>query len=95
MTAIEFFDNRSKELGFENWTQVIVQQEWEVIELLPIEFTKMHVKEALRKVDKNARIENSKGVKAISFGRNFKGDFESFSICKHSITNAYPISNIK
>ena len=35
-----FFNKRAKEEGFENWTQIIVQQEWEFIELFPIEFAK-------------------------------------------------------
>jgi len=35
-----FFDKRAKEEGFENWTQIIVQQEWEFIESFPVEFAK-------------------------------------------------------
>ena len=38
--AERFFDKRAKEEGFENWTQIIVQQEWEFIETFPIEFAK-------------------------------------------------------
>ena len=38
--AERFFNKRAKEEGFENWTQIIVQQEWEFIETFPIEFAK-------------------------------------------------------
>jgi hypothetical protein len=35
-----FFNKRAKEEGFENWIQIIVHQEWEFIELFPVEFAK-------------------------------------------------------
>jgi hypothetical protein len=38
--AERFFNKRAKEEGFENWTQIIVQQEWEFIESFPVEFAK-------------------------------------------------------
>lgn len=38
--AESFFNKRAKEEGFENWTQIIVQQEWKFIESFPIEFAK-------------------------------------------------------
>ena len=36
-----FFNKRAKEEGFQNWTQIIVQQEWKFIESFPIEFAKL------------------------------------------------------
>ena len=38
--AERFFTKRAKEEGFENWTQIIVEQEWGLIESFPIEFAK-------------------------------------------------------
>ncbi len=38
--AESFFNKRAKEQGFDNWTQIIVEQEWEFIESFPIEFAK-------------------------------------------------------
>ena len=60
-----------------------------------IEFAKMHVEAALQKANKNARIDVN-GNKVIASGfRDREGNQISVSIDKHSITNAYPESNIK
>lgn len=58
-------------------------------------FATLHTEESLRRAYKNARIEKNTGEKAIVFGSSRDGICESFSICKHSITNAYPTSKIK
>lgn len=83
MTAKELFDS-----------MLLENDECTSTEMM-IEFAKLHVEKALQKAYKNARIEKSTGEKAIVFGSSRDGICESFSICKHSITNAYPISNIK
>jgi hypothetical protein len=60
-----------------------------------IEFAKLHAKAALQKANKNARIDVN-GNKVIASGfRDRDGNQVSISIDKHSITNAYPESNIK
>lgn len=85
ITAEEYFNKRSKELGFENWTNVVVQQEWEVIELLPIEFAKLHVEAALKEAAESATAYHEPDLRG--------GDW--YLVDKSSILNAYPLSNIK
>jgi len=93
-TAEEFFNKRSKELGFENWTNVIVNQEWEIIELLPIEFTKFHVEEALKQSYQKAELkEQAKDDEQICYMENYM--VNSYVLDKDSILNAYPLENIK
>ena len=60
-----------------------------------IEFAKMHVERALQKAYKSGRIVNQDGEKCIAYGFSNGGDWKSGEIDKHSITNAYPVSNIK
>ena len=60
-----------------------------------IEFAKMHVERALQKAFKEARIELQDGSKVVAFGFSNGGDWKRGEIDKHSITNAYPVSNIK
>ena len=63
--------------------------------LIMIEFADMHVKAALQAACKSARIDVN-GEKALVYGfRNSSGVQTSIAIDKHSITNAYPKSNIK
>lgn len=57
------------------------------------DFAAYHVEKALQEAFKNARIELGDGSKVIAFGSTI--ETKSASIDKHSITNAYPISNIK
>ena len=65
---------------------------------LMVEFADMHVKAALHALQaagKSARIDVN-GEKALVYGfRNSSGVQTSIAIDKHSITNAYPKSNIK
>ena len=60
-----------------------------------IEFAKMHVERALQKAYKRGRIVNQDGEKCIAYGFSNGGGWKSGEIDKHSITNAYPVSNIK
>lgn len=60
-----------------------------------IDFADMHVKAALQKASKSARLDVN-GNEALVYGfRDNSGVQTSISIVKHSITNAYPKSNIK
>lgn len=62
---------------------------------LMVEFADMHVKAALQAASKSARIDVN-GEKALVYGfRTSAGVQTSVAIDKHSITNAYPKSNIK
>ena len=62
---------------------------------LMVEFADMHVKAALQAAYKSARIDVN-GEKALVYGfRTSAGVQTSVAIDKHSITNAYPKSNIK
>lgn len=56
-----------------------------------IEFTKIHVERALKNANKNGRVLRNDGEKAITFGASGY----SYSVDSHSITNAYPLKNIK
>lgn len=65
------------------------------IEEALIEFAKLHVKDTLSAVIKNARLDVN-GVKCLCKGfKNFEGNWITASIDKHSISNAYPLSKIK
>lgn len=78
----------------EDKTSVEYLTDCEVEEIM-IEFTKLHVQAALQKANKNARIDVN-GNKVIASGfRDREGNQISVSIDKHSITNSYPVSNIK
>ena len=71
--------------------------DYTLIELysMMVEFADMHVKAALQAASKSARIDVN-GEKALVYGfRNSSGVQTSITIDKHSITNAYPKSNIK
>jgi hypothetical protein len=46
-TFEEFANKRAEELGFTNWTTCIVNQEWGILEQIPLEFAKLHVEAAL------------------------------------------------
>jgi hypothetical protein len=62
---------------------------------LMIEFADMHVKAALQAAGEAARIDVN-GEKVLVYGfRTGSGVQTSVAIDKHSITNAYPKSNIK
>ncbi len=67
----------------------------EEVYALMIEFANMHVKAALQAAGAAARIDVN-GEKALVYGfRTSSGVQTSVAIDKHSITNAYPKSNIK
>jgi hypothetical protein len=67
----------------------------EEVYALMIEFADMHVKAALQAAVESARIDVN-GEKALVYGfRTSSGVQTSVAIDKHSITNAYPKSNIK
>jgi hypothetical protein len=86
-TAEEFFNKRSKDLGFENWTNLIVQQEWDTIDKITIEFAKLHVEAALKAA-------SEKGYGLYENEGEWRGVSKS-KINKKSILNAYPLTNIK
>jgi hypothetical protein len=91
-TAEQFL--RFKSNISEDKTSVEYLTDCEVEEIM-IEFAKLHVKAALEAANKNARIDVN-GNKVIASGfRDRDGNQVSISIDKHSITNAYPESNIK
>lgn len=85
-TAEEYFNKRSEELGFVNWTNVIVNQEWDIIELLPIEFTKLHVTEALKLASYNVDL----CIKDVS-----KCPEDGYRMDTTPVENCYPLTNIK
>ena len=59
------------------------------------EIAEMHCIKQQQAINKNARIDIN-GEKTIFSGfKKFDGEFITISIDKHSITNAYPLSNIK
>lgn len=60
-----------------------------------IEFAKLHVERALQKAYKEARIELEDGSKVFCFGYATTKEYKSGEINKHSITNSYPLENIK
>lgn len=82
-TAEEFFNKRSEELGFVNWINVIVQQEWEVIEKLPIEFAKLHVEAALKEALESIPCLGS------------STDIATYEEVEKAVLNAYPEDLIK
>ena len=88
-TFEEFANKRAEELGFVNWTNVIVQQEWEVIEKLPIEFAKLHVEEALKDASENFTLKLKDDVDELCMFDDW------LEVDKQSIINAYPLDNIK
>jgi len=92
-TAEEFFNKRSNELGFENWINVIVQQEWDVIEKLPIEFAKLHREAILKAVNEKGKVSFKRKTTKVA------GGYVEVTVIpvieKKSILNAYPLINIK
>lgn len=67
-----------------------------VIEQAMIEFAKLHAEAYRREVHKRVLIIDNKGAKALVHGlKDFEGNWRSFQIDKHSVTNVYPLSNIK
>jgi uncharacterized protein YqgV (UPF0045/DUF77 family) len=59
------------------------------------EIAEMHCTKQQQAINRNARIDIN-GEKSISAGfKNFSGESVTITIDKHSITNAYPLSNIK
>jgi hypothetical protein len=66
------------------------------IEAAMIKFASFHVEAYRNKIHRNALIIDNKGAKALVHGlKDFDGNMRSFAIDKHSITNCYPLSNIK
>lgn len=62
------------------------------IEEAMISFADYHVRRALEKANKEARIITETGNLVVAFFKNNSGDKTGASISKHSITNSYPKS---
>lgn len=55
-----------------------------------IEFADLHIRKALERANKNARIISQDGKLCIAAGGHMGGQTYNYSIDKHSITNSYP-----
>jgi len=83
--AESFFDKMAKEKGFENWTQIIVQQEWEFIESFPIEFVKWQQEQCKKDLDAHLDVAEDLWLQVVKQNKKLYSDKE----VKHLMTLAF------